>query len=123
MAWLGSGYCQGNVKPMRRARELFLSGVVCLAAFVSVAHAGTWSASQHTALPGDLITLDLRFTGEGLTTGTDVRYRLDTTRLTIEAPAGHLTDADRAGLCGWDGWGSVAAVYFNLGGGCLKAIP
>jgi hypothetical protein len=63
----------------------------------TIAQAGTWSTQTRTAWPGQQVTIEVRFQGDGQTMGTNVDWRLDSSRLDIEAPVGMLSSANRAG--------------------------
>jgi len=65
------------------------------------------------------VTVQFRYQGDGLSTGTNISWRLDSSRLHIEGPIGPMPDANRAGMCGWNGWGTFGALYANFGGSAL----
>ena len=83
-------------------------------------YAQTWSVSRTEAWPGDTVPVEVKFRGDGRVVGTDVRWKLETARLQIDAPTGEIEDAARAGRCAWDGAGTLGAIYF---GGWLGNPP
>ena len=84
------------------------------------ARAATWVLGSGTGKPGEELQLTIVLRGDGVTSAPDLSVVVGPARITIDQPAGELTETAREGRCGWNGSDRIAALVFS---GDTRPLP